>query len=136
MHLRDVITLTEAELFWPAPPLSPVEVQPNGSPAQVHLEREIRSGFGADLMSDVLRYDVSQGLLITGLINPQIIRTAEMADAAAILLVRGKTPLPETLELARQVDVPIIGTQLTMFETCGRLFAAGLAAAHRHDYLS
>jgi predicted transcriptional regulator len=120
MHLHDVLTITQAKLFSP------------GS-AETYLDGEVRSGFGADLMSDVLHYDVAQGLLITGLINPQIVRTAEMADAAAILMVRGKTPLAETIELAQQVDMPIIGTHLTMFETCGRLYTAGLAAARRQD---
>jgi predicted transcriptional regulator len=120
MRLRDVFTTTQAKLLSP------------GS-AEFYLDGEVRSGFGADLMSDVLRYDVAHGLLITGLINPQIIRTAEMADAAAILMVRGKTPLSETVQLAQQIDIPIIGTDLTMFETCGRLYAAGLPAARRQD---
>jgi len=71
----------------------------------VYAQREVRVAFGADLMSDVLRYDVSQGLLITGLINPQIVRTAEMADATAILMVRGKIPQPETCKLAEQVGI-------------------------------
>jgi predicted transcriptional regulator len=84
-------------------------------------------------MSDVLRYDVAQGLLLTGLVNPQIVRNAEMADAVAILMVRGNVPLPETVEVARQVGIPILGTQFTMFETCGRLYAAGLLAACRLD---
>lgn len=117
MRLREVLTITDAQLF----------------ARDVDPESEVRSGFGADLMSDVLHYDVAHGLLITGLINPQIIRTAEMADAAAILMVRGKQPMPETIELAQQVGIPIVGTQLTMFETCGRLYAAGLSPARRHD---
>jgi hypothetical protein len=90
-------------------------------------------GFGADLMSDVLRYDVAQGLMITGLVNPQIVRTAEMADAAAILIVRGKIPPPETRDLAGRVGIPIMGTELSMFEACGRLYQAGLAPARRQD---
>ena len=126
MRLGEALTLTQARLFSP----DPVEEQ-----NQHVFDREVRSGFGADLMSDVLHYDVAQGLLITGLINPQIVRTAEMADAAAILMVRGKTPLPETIALAGQVGIPIIGAQLTMFETCGRLYAAGLPAACRLDNL-
>lgn len=65
--------------------------------------------------------------------NPQLVRTAEIADVAAILLVRGKMPLPETVELAQQVGILIVGTQLTMFETCGRLYAAGLSATCQHN---
>ncbi len=117
MRLHEVVTLTYAA------PLSP----------DVDLDREVRSGFASDLMSDVLRYDVSQGLMVTGLINPQIVRTAEVADAAAILMVRGKVPMPETIELAQEVGIPIVGTELIMFETCGRLFAAGLPASKRRN---
>jgi hypothetical protein len=112
MRLWDVLTISQARPFSPDP----------------DLDCEVRSGFASDLMSDVLRYDVSQGLLVTGLANPQVVRTAEMADVAAILLVRGKVPLPETVELAQRVGIPIIGTQLIMFETCGRLYTAGLPA--------
>ena len=80
MLLRDVLTLTQAEIFLP---------NPNGQLAQADLDREVVSAFGADLMSDVLCYDITQGLLITGLTNPQVVRTAEMADVATILMVRG-----------------------------------------------
>jgi predicted transcriptional regulator len=118
MRLQDVLDVTEARIISPDPDLS----------------QEVRSGFAADLMSDVLRYDVDQGLLITGLTNPQIIRTAEMADMAAILVVRGKTPLPETIGLANQVGIPILGTELIMFETCGRLHAAGLQACKLNTF--
>lgn len=124
MRLDEVLTLTQAELFWPFP---------TDPCSKVALKRQVCSAFGADLMSDVLRYNVAQGLLITGLVNPQIVRTAEMADVTAILMVRGKRPMSETIEVARQVGIPIIGTQLTMFEACGRLYAAGLIAAPRQD---
>ena len=117
MRLHDVLAQTEAQ---------PISLNPD-------LARVVRSGFASDLMSDVLRYDVDQGLLITGLTNPQIIRTAEMGDIAAILVVRGKVPPPETVDLAEQIGIPIIGTDLIMFEACGRLFAAGLPACKRHN---
>jgi hypothetical protein len=83
-------------------------------------------------MSDVLCYDVSHGLLITGLSNPQVVRTAEMADIAAILMVRAKVPQPATLELAEQVGIPILGTTLIMFEACGRLYQAGLSPSREY----
>jgi predicted transcriptional regulator len=117
MHLQDVLSHTEAR---------PISHNPD-------LKREVRSGFASDLMSEVLCYDVVQGLLITGLTNPQIIRTADMADVAAILIVRGKVPPPETVDLAEQLDIPMIGTNLIMFETCGRLFAAGLLPCKRQN---
>lgn len=122
MRLQDVLIITQAQFLGA-----------NSARLAAIINREVRVGGGADLMSDVLCYDMAQGLLITGLANPQIVRTAEMADVTAILVVRGKTPLPETIELAQQVGIPIIGTQMTMFETCGRLYAAGLLPACRQE---
>ena len=95
------------------------------------LDHDVREVCGADLMSDVLCFNLSRGLLLTGLINPQSVRTAEMADVAALLIVRGKTPPPETVRIAWEVGLPIIGTEMTMFEACGRLYGAGLPAAER-----
>jgi hypothetical protein len=115
MRLRDVLVLAEAQ------PISP----------NVNPSVEVRAGFAADLMSDALRYDLSGALLVSGLANHQVVRTAEMADVSAILMVRGKTPPPETLELAEEVGIPFLGTELTMFETCGRLLAAGLPPCER-----
>jgi predicted transcriptional regulator len=84
-------------------------------------------------MSDALRYDLSQALLVSGLANPQVVRTAEMADVAAILMVRGKIPPADTLDLAEELDIPFLSTELTMFESCGRLFCAGLSACKRFN---
>jgi hypothetical protein len=67
-------------------------------------------------------------LLLTGLTHPQVVRSAEMVDAAAIVFVRGKSPLPETIALAREKGLPVILTRYTLFESCGRLYAAGLQA--------
>ncbi len=117
MHLRDILKVVKAQ---------PLTAEPD-------LNLEVRSGFASDLMSDVLRYDVTHGLLVTGLANPQIVRTAEVADIAAILLVRGKVPQPETITLAQEIGIPIVGTELIMFETCGRLYAAGLLACGKRD---
>ena len=99
--------------------------------ADFNLDVEVNTGFAADLMSDALRYDLSQALLVSGLANPQVVRTAEMADVAAILMVRGKIPPSETLDLSEEVGIPFLGTELTMFEACGRLFAAGLLPCKR-----
>lgn len=89
-------------------------------------ETEIIGGCGADLMSDVLTSIGPQAVLLTGLCNPQVIRTALMADVSAIVFVRGKCPPSETMELANQENIPLISTPLGMFEACGRLFKAGL----------
>jgi predicted transcriptional regulator len=90
------------------------------------LLREVRGGFAADLMSDVLASVQPEAILITGLCNPQVIRTALMADVSAILLVRGKKPQAETLALAQQERIPLISTPLGMYQVCGQLFGNGL----------
>lgn len=87
---------------------------------------------GADLMSDVLTYTRPGALLLTGLVNPQVIRTAEMADVVAILFVRGKRPPAETIDLARQVGIPLMSVSLTMFSAAGRLYEAGLRGCDLH----
>lgn len=96
--------------------------------AGADLDLEVTTGGGADLMSDVLAFANEGMLLMTGLTNPQVVRTAEMAGTAAIVFVRGKIPPPETIALAEQRGIPLLASKYTMFETCGRLFAAGLPA--------
>jgi hypothetical protein len=117
MQLSAVLALTEAK------PISP----------DINQDLEVCSGGAADLMSDCLRYRLTCALLVTGLANPQVVRTAEMADVSAILMVRGKVPPRETLELAHEVGIPILGTGLNMFEACGRLYAAGLPSCQLRD---
>ena len=95
------------------------------------LSREVKGGCGADLMSDVLASIQPEAVLLTGLCNPQVVRTAQMADVAAIVLVRGKTPPKETIELATQEKIPLISSRYGMFELCGRLYQAGLASLER-----
>lgn len=95
------------------------------------LSREIKGGCGADLMSDVLASIQPEAVLLTGLCNPQVVRTAQMADVAAIVLVRGKTPPSETIELANHEGIPLISSPYGMFELCGRLYQAGLPSLER-----
>jgi len=90
------------------------------------LTREIKGGCGADLMSDVLASVQPEAVLLTGLCNPQVVRTAQMADVAAIVFVRGKMPAAEVVDLANQEKIPLISTPYGMFELCGRLYQAGL----------
>ena len=91
------------------------------------LHMEIKMGCGCDLMSDVLAFIKSNSLLLTGLTNPQVIRTAEMADIKAVCFIRGKKPGKETVELAKSKNIPLLLTDLPMFEACGRLYKQGLA---------
>ena len=87
----------------------------------------VEMGCGADLMSDVLAHIKAGSLLLTGLTNPQVVRTAEMAGVEAICFVRGKRPFDETIALAESKGVPLLATALPMFESCGRLYRAGLS---------
>lgn len=100
----------------------------------VPLDIEIRGACGADLMSDVLASIQPHAVLLTGLVNPQVVRTAQMADVSAIIFVRGKCPHPETIELANQEGIPIISTPLGMFEVAGRLYCAGLPSLENDLY--
>ena len=90
------------------------------------LQKVVACAYCADLMSDVLSFSVTNSLLITGLTNTQVIRTAEMADLPAILFVRGKFPPPETLQLAQELGIAVMVSPYRMFDCCGRLFQAGL----------
>ena len=87
---------------------------------------QVEMACGADLMSDVLAHIKSGALLLTGLANPQAVRTAEMANVRAICFVRGKRPFPETVALAESKGLPLLATELPMFESCGRLYRQGL----------
>lgn len=110
MLLRDIMKIVEAE------PLS----------QEIDLDVDLHSAFAADLMSDVLALAKPGSLMITGLTNIQIMRTASMIDIPAVVLVRGKKPPRETIELAGKLGIPFIITSKTMFETCGLLYQAGI----------
>jgi len=88
---------------------------------------EIEKGYASDLMSDVLAFATPAVLLITGLTNVQIFRTAQMLDIPAIVFVRGKKPADDLLALAKEADMPILCTYKSMFESCGCLYGEGLA---------
>jgi hypothetical protein len=87
---------------------------------------EISSACGADLMSDVMAFVKDKVLLLTGLVNPQVIRTAELLDIHAIIFVRGKAPTRDMIEMAEESDIILAGTKLPMFLSCGKLYEAGL----------
>lgn len=91
-----------------------------------NLDMEIKMACGCDLMSDVLAFVKPGALLLTGLTNIQVIRTAEMADIKVICFVRGKKPDEETVDLAKNKDFALLMTHLPMFESCGRLYKNGL----------
>lgn len=93
----------------------------------------IKYGFASDLMSDVLAYACSDSLLVTGLNNPQVIRTAEMLDIGVVLFVRGKRPGKEVIELAKENSLTILATEYTMFKACGLLVMKGMEGLELDD---
>lgn len=90
------------------------------------LDVEFHSACGSDLMSDVLAFVKDQAVLLTGLVNPQVIRTAEMMDMRCVIFVRGKMPDEHTLRLARELGIALMSTQKRMYTACGILYANGL----------
>ena len=92
------------------------------------LDLEIEKAGCADLMSDVLVFCTAGSLLLTGLTNSQIIYTADILDIAAIVIVRGKRLSPETIQLAEELQIPILTTKYILFETVGRLYSKGIVS--------
>ena len=91
-----------------------------------NLGKHVYSAFGCDLMSDVLAYVTDQAVLLTGLVNPQVIRTALMMDMVCIVFVRSKTPNEEMIKLARENGIVMMSTDKTLYTTCGLLYSNGL----------
>ncbi len=92
-------------------------------------DSEVNSACGSDMMSDVLMYVKNQAVLLTGLMNVQAIRTAEMMDMRCIVFVRNKKPTPDMIELAKENGIVIMTSSLRMFEACGILYHNGLGAS-------
>ncbi len=90
------------------------------------LDKEAYSAFGCDLMSDVLAYVNDQAVLLSGLVNPQVIRTALMMDMICIIFVRSKMPTDEMLALAKESGIVIMSTDKTLYNSCGLLYSNGL----------
>jgi len=111
MNLREIINLLHAEVLVGEDLINGIDVD---------------RCYSADLMSDVLGRSHAKGILITGITNPQAVRTADIADITAVCLVRGKQPEAETVALAKLKDIPLFITKLGMFEACGILYSSGL----------
>ncbi|MCD6328204.1 hypothetical protein J7M28_11735 [bacterium] len=115
MRLKDIIEAVEVEVL---------------AGAQCLPDREVVTVSACDLMSDVLAFAKPGILLVTGLTNAQIIRTAQIADLSGIIVVRGKRPNAETIELAEKMHIPLLSTSMHMFELCSELAKIGLAGTH------
>ena len=116
MTIREVMQALEAELLTPG----------------ADLETQVHAACGSDMMSDVLAYVKDQAVLLTGLNNPQVVRTADMMDMVCIVFVRGKMPGDEVLGLAESRDIAVLSTDLPMFAACGLLYQHGLRGGEWH----
>ena len=110
MTIQDILHLLPAELLTP----------------NARLDTQVHNACGSDMMSDVLAFVKNQAVLLTGLNNPQVVRTAEMLDIVCIIFVRGKMPDENMLALARSKSIAVLATQHYMFTSCGILYENGL----------
>jgi predicted transcriptional regulator len=90
------------------------------------LDLEVSAACGADLMSDVMAFVKEKVVLLTGLVNPQAIRTADLMDIRVVVFVRGKCPTEDIVEMARENGMVLLSSKYSMFLACGRLYEAGL----------
>ena len=97
-------------------------------------DTEILYAFASDMMSDVLAHVSEDTMILTGLINSQSVRTAEMLDVPCLVFVRGKVPQQDAVMRAKQIGLPMLLTSCSLFEACGRLYTAGMSALKLADY--
>lgn len=100
---------------------------------QEQLQEEVHNACGSDMMSDVLAYVKDQAVLLTGLVNPQVIRTAMMMDMRCIVFVRSKTPTADMLDLAADNHIVVMASTLRMYEACGTLYKNRLGCGEATD---
>jgi len=110
LTIQEIINILEADLFC----------------GEDILNKDILSACGSDLMSDVLAFVKDHTILLTGLTNPHVIRTAEMMDIAAIVFVRGKRPSEEIIQMAADRNIAVLMTRHSLFVACGLLYQSGL----------
>ena len=97
------------------------------------LDAQVRTACGSDMMSDVLAFVKDQSVLLTGLLNSQVVRTAEMMDMVCIVFVRGKTPDQSVVDLAKARGIAVMATRYRMFTACGLLYEQGLKGGCESD---
>ena len=112
MTVAEAVKILDGQFFW----------------GEDKADMEVSSACGSDLMSDVMAFVKDRVLLLTGLVNPQVIRTAELLDIHCIIFVRGKSPGRDMIEMAEESETILAGTKLPMFLACGKLYEAGLKA--------
>jgi len=110
MTVKDVVEILNAEIIC----------------GEDNLDLEVHSACGSDMMSDVLAYVKDQAVLLSGLVNIQVVRTADMMDIVCIVFVRGKRPDEDMITLAKRKNMVMLTTEERMFTACGRLWEGGL----------
>lgn len=110
MRLRDVVRILDAQILT----------------GEDRLDEEVEAACGCDLISDILAFTKARMLVLTGLVSPQMVRTAEMMDLSAIVFVRGKKPPSEIVAMAREAGLPVLCTSYPLYDSAGLLFEAGL----------
>ena len=110
MKIKDIKNLLEAEVLC----------------CEENLDKHVYSACGCDLMSDVLAYVKDQAVLLTGLVNPQVVRTAEMMDMVCIVFVRSKVPTESMISLAEENGIVVLSTDKRLYDACGLLYSNGL----------
>ena len=111
MKIRELVSIIDGEVVY----------------GENFLDNEVFTACGSDMMSDVLAFVKEQAVMLTGLVNPQVVRTAEMMDMKCIVFVRGKVPDETILEMARERDIVVMTSEKPMFIACGLLYTTGLA---------
>ena len=117
MTIREVHTILDARLLT----------------GEDSLDKEVLSACGSDMMSDVLAFVKDQAVLLTGLCNAQVIRTAQMMDILCVVFVRGKNPTEEIIQMAAESGITVLGTDHRMFSACGMLWEGGLNGGAGYD---
>lgn len=110
MTIRDIIPILDAKVLC----------------GEDQLDQEVRTACGSDLMSDVLAFVKDKAMLITGLTNIHVMRTAEMLDIHCVIFARGKIPPQEVLDEARELGIVVLATEHTNYTTCGLMYQAGI----------
>ncbi len=96
------------------------------------MDEPVDTACGSDLMSDVLAFVKDKTVLITGLINTHVVRTSEMLDITCIVFSRGKQPNSEILEMAEEIGITVLSTDMTTYTACGELYIHGLPGTKKH----
>lgn len=87
------------------------------------LNTEVSGGYTSDLLSDVIANSQEKNLWITLQTHQNIIAVAKLKDLAGIIIVNNREPLENTIEKAKEENVPLLCSSLKAYEISGMLYA-------------